>query len=158
MGLRSESDLNDPNTRTNWRRDVRMGFYHNHNGADESAADGGNRSSSDALKAFLATAAEDPDGTLSRPESARYLATEIGRKIYSFMLKPEDEELDISLGLAQVGLDSLMAIELRRWWKAALGLQVSVLEIMGTGSIEALGSLALQQLKGLYLKAEESSK
>ena len=147
MGLRSEGDLNDSRTRTNWRRDIRMGFYHNSVGKVE-----GDRGGSNELKAYLSALGDDPD-VLSQPESVRYLATEIGKKICSFMLKPE-EDLDITLSLAQIGLDSLMAIELRRWWKIALGLEISVLEIMATGSIEALGALAAQKLRTLHTGEE----
>jgi aryl carrier-like protein len=144
MGLKSEGDLNDTNTRTNWRRDRRMGFYHNSIEKEDSDRGGSNE-----LKAFLATAEDDPE-ILTRRESAVYLATEIGKMVYRFMLKPEDD-LDISLTLTQIGLDSLMAIELRRWWKLALGPEISVLEIMAAGSVEAIGSLAAQQLKAMYL-------
>lgn len=45
-----------------------------------------------------------------------------------------------------MGLDSLMAIELRRWWRIALGLDVSVLEIMGAGTLEELGKIAAEKL------------
>jgi len=147
MGLKSEGDLNDPNTRTNWRRDRRMGFYHN--SAEKVESD---RGGSSELAAFLETAKDDPD-LLANRDNQDYLATEIGKKIFSFMLKPEDD-LDITLSLTQIGLDSLMAIELRRWWKLALGLQISVLEIMGVGSVEALGALAAQQLTALYTGEE----
>lgn len=59
----------------------------------------------------------------------------------------DEADLDTSLTLKQIGLDSLMAIKLRRWWKQAMGLEISVLEIMATGSIEALGNVAAQSLK-----------
>ena len=64
------------------------------------------------------------------------------------MLKPEGEEVDLSQSLANIGMDSLMAIELRRWWKQVFGLDVSVLEIMGAGSLEGLGGLAAEGLRG----------
>lgn len=50
------------------------------------------------------------------------------------------------LSLAAIGLDSLIAIELRRWRKQALRLEISVLEILGTGTIEALGRTAAERL------------
>jgi aryl carrier-like protein len=59
----------------------------------------------------------------------------VGKKIHDLMLKP-DEEVDIDRTLAQIGLDSLMAIELRRWIKQVFGLTMSVLEIMGSGSLK----------------------
>jgi Phosphopantetheine attachment site len=44
-------------------------------------------------------------------------------------------------------MDSLMAIELRRWWKQAFGFDISVLEIMGFGTPEELGKVAGEGLK-----------
>lgn len=140
MGLRSEQDLNHPDTRTNWRRDRRMGFYHNSKETKES-----NQGGSNEFQTFLATAREDPE-ILNEARNVEYLSKEIGRRVFSFMLRDE-ADLNISLTLKQIGLDSLMAIELRRWWKQAMGLEISVLEIMATGSIEALGAVAARSLK-----------
>lgn len=141
MGLQSEQDLNHPDTRTNWRRDRRMGFYHN----SKEETKEGNQSGSSEFQTFLATAREDPE-ILNETRNVEYLSKEIGRKVFSFMLRDE-ADLDTSLTLKQIGLDSLMAIELRRWWKQAMGLEISVLEIMATGPIEALGAVAAQSLK-----------
>ncbi|KAM7214755.1 hypothetical protein V8F06_009827 [Rhypophila decipiens] len=45
----------------------------------------------------------------------------------------------MSLSLTQMGLDSLTAIEMRRWFRQAMGLQVSVLEMMSGASLAAVG-------------------
>lgn len=148
MGLRSEVPLDDPNCQTSWRRDRRMGLYHNitntGTGDDTSASN-----SVSALKTFLSNAADDPD-ILAKKSSAEFLALEIGRKVFKFMLKPVDEDgedmVDISLTLTQIGMDSLMAIELRRWWKQVFGLDISVLEIMGAGTLRELGRTAAESL------------
>lgn len=142
MGLRSEADLNDTNTRTNWRRDRRMGFYHNYNSTKTTNED----ESSSKLAEFLSSAADNPN-ILDEAAIAAFLAQEIGNKVFGLILK-DTENLDTSLTLQQVGLDSLMAIELRRWWKLALGLEISVLELMATGTMEALGVVAAKGLKG----------
>ncbi|RSL89606.1 hypothetical protein CEP51_001128 [Fusarium floridanum] len=142
MGLRSESDLNDTNTRTNWRRDRRMGFYHNYNSAKVAGED----ESSNKLAEFLSSAADNPN-ILDEAATSAFLAREIGNKVFGLILK-DAENLDTSLTLQQVGLDSLMAIELRRWWKLAFGLEISVLELMATGTMEALGAVAAKGLKG----------
>lgn len=141
MGMRSELDLEDPSNRTNWRRDRRMGSYHNvrSSSAELDSAD------SNELKRFLTSAADDTK-ILSEKTSIEFLAREIGGKVYDFMLKP-GEEVDISLSLAQMGLDSLMATELRRWFRQVLGLQVSVLEIMGSGSLNQLAETVAGSLK-----------
>ncbi|KAI1101771.1 hypothetical protein F4804DRAFT_334979 [Jackrogersella minutella] len=141
MGLRSDQDLDDPNTRTMWRRDRRMGIYHNVRIENSAQA-----SESDALQEFLARAAAEGGKELLREASSLdFLAHEIGRKIYDFLLRP-DEEVDVGLTLAQMGLDSLMAIELRRWFKGAFGLTISVLEIVGSGTLVQLAGLVTDQL------------
>ena len=65
-------------------------------------------------------------------------------KILDFMLK-DANDLDVTKSLSQVGVDSLMATELRRWRRIALGQQISVLEIMSADSTESLGALAAEQ-------------
>lgn len=144
MGLRSELDLDDPNNRTNWRRDRRMGIYHN----VHAKAGGEEGANSNTLKAFLARAAEDPS-LLTNVENVHLLAEEIGHKIYDFMLK-SDEEVNPCLSLQQMGLDSLMAIELRRWVRQTMGLEVSVLEMMGMGSLIKLAESIAEYLQVKY--------
>ena len=141
MGLRSALHLDDPNNRTNWRRDRRMAMYHNVRNTE----DGNTGAKSDALKDFLSQAVDDPE-ILGEKASIEYIALEIGQKVLNFMLRPDDD-VDISLGLSQIGLDSLMAIELRRWWKQAFKLEISVLEIMASGTLEQLGKIAAEGVK-----------
>ena len=145
MGLRSEVHLDDPNCQTSWRRDRRMGMYHN---IPKDPVTDASSANSNALKSFFSRAKDDLD-ILDEPSSAQFLAHEISLRIFRFMMKPE-EDIDIGLSLTQIGMDSLMAIELRRWWKQAFGLDISVLEIMGSGTLEQLGKLAAEGLKGKF--------
>ena len=141
MGLRSDLHPDDPNNRTHWRRDRRMGIYHNlknTNTVDHSTGD-------NPLKQFLLRCAEDPD-LLAEQDSEYLLAQEIGLKVFSLMLK-DAEDVDIDMTLGAIGVDSLMAIELRRWWKQAFGLEISVLEMMALGKIRELGKVAAHRLK-----------
>lgn len=142
MGLRSDVPLQDPNNRTNWRRDRRMAIYHN---ISVEFASLSSQSNSSDFQLFLKYTRDDAS-ILSQSSSTEYLACEIGRKVHGFMLKPDEEEVNISLSLGQLGLDSLMAIELRRWWKQAFGVDISVLEIMGSGTLEQLGKVAAESL------------
>lgn len=78
---------------------------------------------------------------------------EIGAKVYDFVLRPRGEGMDISLSLRQMGLDSLMGTKLRRWVRQVTGLQISVLEIMVTGSLIQLTELATAALRSKYAGA-----
>ena len=143
MGLRSEKPLSDPDNRVSWRRNRRMAIYHNI--MEQSLTSANSRSAVDAFNCFIKEAIEEPS-ILDQESSKEYLAAEIGKKVYSFTMKPETEEVDKSLTLGQLGLDSLIAIELRRWYKQALGVEFSVLEIMGSGTLDQLGAIAAEKL------------
>ena len=58
MGLRSEVPLDDPNCQSSWRRDRRMGMYHN---IPKGAVADSSSANSNALKPYFSRAADDPD-------------------------------------------------------------------------------------------------
>ena len=145
IGLRSTKSLSDPNNRIVFKRDVRMSLYRNLETAidvDAVVAEG--------LKAFSARVASQPSLLEDESNVADYLAQEIGKQIYSLMLKPEDEGIDLTCSLMSLDMDSLIAIEIRNWWRQNLGLDISVLEIMNARSIEDLGRTAFEGLKTKY--------
>lgn len=150
MGLRSELKLDEVKNGVSWRRDRRMAMYHNvtnfNNG--EHAAD------SSKLRNLLSTANNDPD-ILTDKASGDLLAYEIGKKVLEFSLRP-DEDVDISLSLVQMGMDSLKAVELRRWWKQTFGIEINIFEIMLPRALEQLGRLTADKIKSM-LKGEEAS-
>ncbi|KAI9699569.1 MAG: Type I Iterative PKS [Bogoriella megaspora] len=141
MGLRSEIPLDDSTNRSTWRRDRRMGIYHNIAAEKNLRAPGGWSE----LKDLLIRATDQPD-LLNEQSSKVLLAQGIGRKIFNFIMRSE-EDMDVSLSLAQVGLDSLMAIELRRWWKQMFGVEITTLEIMSSGTIRELGEAAASSIR-----------
>jgi aryl carrier-like protein len=153
MGLRSSSELHldDDRNPTNWRRDPRMGFYHNKSLRPNTR----NKTESSSLRTFMDRLAESGAAAaamLSEEANVEFLATETGRKVMDFLLKP-DASLDLSLSLAQLGMDSLTAIELRRWFRQAMGLQVTVLELMGSTSLRALGGMIAGKLREKHVEA-----
>lgn len=54
-------------------------------------------------------------------------------------MKPE-QDLNESLSLVDLG------IELCAWWKQVFGFKISVLEMLGKGTLEALGEYAAEGL------------
>lgn len=137
LGLGSTMPLESPANRAIWRKDRRMAAYHN---SSSSAA--GTAASSDGLKAFVTGAMADTS-ILEAADTAGLLAVEIGKKLFDLLLKPH-EDLNTSWPLVDLGLDSLVAIELRAWWKQVFHFDISVLEMLGMGSLHALGEHAAE--------------
>lgn len=141
IGLRSTRPLSDPSNRAIWKRDVRMSLYRNmdHSNGPSSGA------TSEDLKPFLAAVARDPM-ILNEQTNKDFLTNKIKVCLCNFMLRSE-EDVDVAQPLIGLGVDSLVAIEIRNWWRQNLGLEISVLEIMNAGSIQSLGDVALTGLQ-----------
>ena len=139
-GFGSDKSLSHPESRLHWKKDVRMAVWHNINDGDVSNASDG----SDGFKNFLAAAKNDSE-IMSKPETANYIALEIGKQLMRLLLRPDDD-LDITLPVQQLGLDSLVGIELRNWWRQTFGFDISVLQLLGFGTLEELGKQAVNGL------------
>jgi hypothetical protein len=143
LGLRSTQPLSSPNNRLVWKRDPRMAFHRN----IESQALTTFTSSNEALKQFLKDASRNPS-TLEGADGTTFLASEIGKTLLGFMMR--NEALDLNLGLSATGVDSLVAIELRNWFRQTLGVDVTVLEILASESLLALGRRTAELLTVKY--------
>ena len=143
LGMRMTMPIAADANRCIWKRDIRMGQYRNL----ENASVGDVGTSNEGLREFLAAASGSPE-TLREPSSVSFLAREIGATLFSFLMRPADE-LDVGQPLSAVGIDSLVAIELRNWSRQRLGVELSVLEILGAASIEKLGEAAAE---GLFIR------
>ncbi|KAL8700930.1 MAG: hypothetical protein Q9224_000732 [Gallowayella concinna] len=138
-GFGSTVSLSSPESRSWWKKDIRMAVWHNFSEgtADKEAGD-------NTLKAFLAKAKNNAD-TLREPDTVSYIAGEIGKHLMNLLLRSEDD-LDVTLPLAQLGLDSLVSIEMRTWWRQTFGSDISVLQLLGLGTLAGLGKHAVEQL------------
>lgn len=141
IGLGSTTSLASADNRLFWKDDPRFAAYHSR--AAGGSGDGSGSGSAD-IKAFL-TAARSNHELLKSPEAAITLATEIGRKVLALLGKPADD-LQTSQGLSDLGMDSLVGIEMRKWWKTTFGFEVSLLEMLGMGTLEVLGKYAVDGL------------
>ena len=151
LGLGSTIPLSSPSNRAVWRKDRRMAAYHNVTSDGTGAA-----TSTETLKSYLASAKADLS-LLKSAEAAKLFAVEIGKKLFDLLLKPQ-EELNTTWPLVDLGLDSLVALELRAWWKQVFSFDITVLEMLGMGSLDALGQHAADELLKNATENSESNK
>ncbi|KAJ5916406.1 Acyl transferase/acyl hydrolase/lysophospholipase [Penicillium tannophilum] len=149
LGIRASAPSGNTGSRSPWKKDIRMAAFKNH----EETGNSSGSSSTEGLQSFLAAAKADK-ALLDQPDCAHFLAIQIGKKIFNFLLKPE-EDLQTSCSLPELGIDSLVAIEVRQWWRLTFGFDISVLEMMGMGSLETLGEHAARGMLKLYHGVEE---
>lgn len=134
-----------PTENAQQKSDVRFAVYHNINDKNKKVG-----ASNDALRTFLAEAKKTP-AIFKSQETVVFLASEIGKKLLSLLLR-SDGTVDISSNTVQLGLDSLVAIEMRSWWKFVFNFDISVLEMLSMGTLEALGKRVAEELGALYDK------
>jgi aryl carrier-like protein len=83
---------------------------------------------------------------LDEPNTLDELTDLIGKHVYTLMLQSA-EEIDKQQTLEGLGIDSLVTIEIRTWWKRSLGFEVSTLEILNASTIKGLGELAINGMR-----------
>ncbi|GMF92903.1 unnamed protein product [Aspergillus oryzae] len=133
-----------------WQRDPRTAFNRTHMQKDASTHDGSEREDG-GLRSFLAAIHDNP-GILQEQSSVERAATEIARQASAYTTRRADEATNLGLSLHDFGVDSLVSIELRNWWKQSFGVDVTVLQLMNGGSFMDLGQKAVDQLKQRHLK------
>ncbi|MCJ1357758.1 MAG: hypothetical protein MMC33_007754 [Icmadophila ericetorum] len=148
LGLGSKIPFNSPANRAVWRKDRRMAIYHSTAGGIIDTV-----VSSGSLKSYIASAKANTS-ILKTADATNFFAREIGKNLLRLLLKPE-EDLNTSLSLADLGMDSLVGIELRTWWKQIFGFNIGLLEMLGMGTLEALGQHAAEGLMKATILAEQ---
>ena len=94
------------------------------------------------LRRFVDNVKADPS-TLEDTEAVdEFLATQVAECVKSLLVFGDNSEVSTSQKLADLGLDSLIAVELQSWWLLNLGTRVSILELTNSASILELGRLA----------------
>ena len=140
LGIGAAISLKNPSNRAIWKDHRPMAIYHN----EADTSDDSTKTSNETLKTYLEMVDEDPS-ILKGPEAGGVFAIEIGKKLFDLLLKPEDD-INVNVPLVDLGFDSIVALELRAWWKQVFSFDISMLELLGTGSLLALGQLAAEGL------------
>lgn len=152
LAMRSTIPLSSPQNRNVWRRDARLSLYRtleieaSRDGpaTGDTAADSDNDEDADAEIRRLLTAAEADISIVTQDAFVALLARRIGAAFFNFMMKPI-EELDTNAPFSSLGIDSLVAIEVRNWLRQRLAIELSLLEIMRSESILALAKFGAKK-------------
>ncbi|KAM7196903.1 hypothetical protein V8F20_006870 [Naviculisporaceae sp. PSN 640] len=134
--------------------DRRLIAYANQGAVDAAAnPDNGKEGIGAALRSFVSGLnAGNFQDKLDDPATSEFIATEVALWVFDLLLKPVEDEADVDLArsFVDIGFDSLAAVELRTWWKAVLGLDISVLEIMSFANLAGIGDFAVQGLRAKF--------
>ncbi|KAI0124129.1 putative polyketide synthase [Xylariales sp. AK1849] len=134
--------LSDPQNTASFRRDPRLSVFRNTQGATTR----GDGAGSEGLRSFLGSLVSEPE-RLDDASTTIFLAEQIAKRIFAFLMQ-EDAIINTSQTLTSMGADSLVAIEIRNWWKQTLGIEITVLELADpSNTMELLGALAVERLK-----------
>ena len=137
-------------------RDARFSLYPNLE-STSGVVGGGQSGHASALKALLGQIQADPSLTGKR-ETEIALIKELGRFVSQNLTGQTQEsnhdKADDTDAMAEMAVDSLMAIEVRNWLRRSLGVEIPTVEINRAGT---LGCLVKVVLKGLKEKYDQTS-
>lgn len=134
VGLRSTTEIMSPQNRYMFKRDSRATIYRNLGTKERNGQTG---EDVDELKRFLTEAALNPT-VLETQHTAEFLAREAGKALFSFVLR-DPSTMDLELPLDSFGIDSLLGMELRNWFRHKIGVDITVRQIMSGASLMQLG-------------------
>ena len=141
VGMGSSRPHSNPDVTPPWPRDARFGAYYTHDSRDgvEHHDDNG------------------PKGLLIEIENNRYVLHEAG--IERRVTKEIGTLISSSMGrgkemsdedMANMTIDSLMAIEIRNWVRRKLAVEITMAEMSKAGTVGNLGKLTTEKLRAKY--------
>jgi acyl transferase domain-containing protein/NAD(P)-dependent dehydrogenase (short-subunit alcohol dehydrogenase family) len=130
-----------------WHQQPRLQRYLvSEEGEEEDVGQGAN--SHDSVKTQLSAAQEDQDACLS------ILVTQFSSAV-AVMLYMKPDEVDASMSVANLGIDSLVGIRMREWFLKEVGVEVSVIKVLSVNtSLTELCRDVLATWRRLHYKAK----
>lgn len=148
VGFDVETPLDDVRNSVVWKRDARMVMLRpGVPGSPDSAVKPG--PSSNSLIDFISNLRSEPTD-LDSPSTLTLIAREIASRLFNLLsreLDQADEDVLASVSMESLGIDSLITIEVRNWWRRTFGSQISSMQLINAGNFLQLAALAITQLK-----------
>ncbi|XP_044724176.1 polyketide synthase dehydratase domain-containing protein [Hirsutella rhossiliensis] len=141
----STKPLLHTDNRITWKRDFRMGKYYLLHPQEDAT---GEAKETGGIRDLVNLVASDAR-VLHDPASLELVTGEIGRTICGFLVRPA-EDLDPSMSISSLGLDSLVSVEVSNWWHQVMGVDMTVTRIANAGTLGHLGSMAIDLLQEKY--------
>ncbi|KAL3478889.1 hypothetical protein BJX99DRAFT_268945 [Aspergillus californicus] len=139
IGLSNTKPLSNPSVRPFWVRDARFSLYTNLENKSTEPVQG----QSNELRALLRRVEQNPS-LLNDPEAEAIVRREIGTQVTQRMAQAQDMDDE---EIANIAIDSLMAIEIRGWARRNLGLEITLVQIAKAKTVGGLTKAAIDHLK-----------
>lgn len=142
IGVSSTKPLSAPGVTPVWGPDIRFAMYGNLDVQTDRTV----VTDDEDLKEFFVAIENNPE-LLNDPATEARIARELYNLITAHMSHEgvRDDEV------ANVPIDSLMAIEIRNWFRRKLGIEITLTEISKAGNVGGLTKVTIATLKGRYL-------
>ena len=139
LGLNTTIPISSPSTRVPWKRDARMSIYHNL-AKSTGTSDSGNTARGSTLKSLLA--AEQ-----SEEKRTDIIARALAGTLANFLIRDESS-FTLNRPLKALGMDSLIAMEVRNWIRQHAGVEISTFIILQSPSLMHLGGQVREAIAG----------
>ncbi|KAJ6032737.1 Fum1p [Penicillium herquei] len=142
IGLSHTKPLSELAMKTIWPHDARFSMYGNLERSSAGSSGSGNK----VLYSLMTRIQNDPRVLLD-PETKDLIRAELGTLVTTYVPRAENMTAE---EVAQMSLDSLMSVEVRRWIKTHLTLELSLIEITRAGTVGELARVTLDHLRAKY--------
>lgn len=139
LGLNTTNPISSPNSRVSWKRDARMSIYHNLDRSSTEASTDSKTIGGTPLKTLLT------DREKTNEEKTGIIARRLAGALAKFLIK-DDGSIPLDQPLEALGMDSLVAMEMRNWIRQQVNVEMSTLVIVQSASFIHLGDQIRQSM------------
>ncbi|OTA89815.1 hypothetical protein M434DRAFT_398366 [Hypoxylon sp. CO27-5] len=137
LGFITSTPISSPSNRVAWKRDSRMAIYHNLDRSIEGVTTNAPKKS---LKGLLELESSEKGKT-------KIIAEAIAGALANFLIK-EEENIPLDRPLNELGIDSLISVEIRNWIRQQSGVDVNIFTIVQSPSLFSLGDHVRRAMGG----------